>query len=1680
MAYLQNPDIEMFEEDERLRQVLNKISVAPSDDHMTSSASDAQAEEQVRQMPKEASQEDHKTDLAQETAEQGNGDTAVDHDFAQFLENAPVSETDSEDTAAHDAEASQAEHKAAMAAADARPVSQVEDDISAAETVASGTGDTASEEQQAVVRVNWNAAEFTMAATEGGMSYDSTYGAPCPCPICSGDFSAFEAASGDNVGIPAPAASLGTLATYLNERNTGSTGNDFWDDFWGGGTDVPTPFWNLTASGTNAQSGVITYNVTGNTFDANGISGSTRIDLIRHALNIYEDILGINFVETTSATADLNFGDWDLGRAYANFNQAADGSITNAWINIAQDWSGGAAIGDYYFHTALHEIGHTLGLGHQGNYNAGQGALTWADQAQWENDTLQFTMMSYWAQGNYTPPGEATPSGAFLGSVNVIGPQAVDWLALDRIYNPQGFGIDDGATTGNTTWGFNSSWLDWTPSSGGPAQGLNNTAFASLDTLLATNTLAIVDGGGIDTLDLSGFANNTQIDISITTSSSLAPAFSNVAGLNGNLSIAVGTVIENVVGGAGNELIQGNTVANNLDGGAGNDTINGDDGDDTILGGLGNDSLNAGYGVDSVLGGDGNDTINPGTGGFQSGEVFDGGAGTDLLEFGTYANHYRVDLSLGQFDTISGGFLSTLTNIENVNAGSGNDSIIGSTAGNVLDGGAGNDTLEGRSGNDTLLGGVGNDTLIDSGAGSLLDGGDGDDLFRLDYVSNTTVIGGAGIDTIDILTDGSGITSTTPRIIDVDLGYSFAGGAFQGTWSGIENILSWANIEVTLIGNSSNNLLQAGSQNDTLLGEDGNDTLLGLDGNDSLNGGSGNDSLDGGDGDDTITGGSGTDTLLGGVGNDTLIDSGAGSLLDGGDGDDLFQLDGAGNTTLIGGTGSDTVDFLTDGTAATYTTPRIVDVDLGYSFLGGAFQGTWSGIENILSWANIEVTLIGNTSSNLLQASSQNDTLLGEAGSDTLLGLAGNDSLNGGSGDDSLDGGDGDDVITDNSGMNTFLGGLGNDTLIAVGDLGLLDGGDGDDLFQLQYIGDATVTGGAGIDTIDVLTSGYSGTLTAPPRTVDLDQGYSFDGGVFQGVWSGIENFLSWANVAITLIGNISNNLLQASSQNDVLLGESGDDTLLGLAGNDTLNGGAGNDTMTGGTGNDTYAVGSAGDVVIEYSGEGTDTVQTWINYTLGNFLERLELRGAATTGTGNALNNTLVGNTLDNVLNGAGGDDYMIGGTGNDTYVVDTAGDVVIEYNGQGTDTVQAWINYTLGNFVERLELQGTATNGTGNALNNTLVGNTLDNVLNGAGGDDYMIGGTGNDTYVVDTAGDVVIEYNGQGTDTVQAWINYTLGNFVERLELQGTATNGTGNALNNTLVGNTLDNVLNGAGGDDYMIGGTGNDTYVVDTAGDVVIEYNGQGTDTVQAWINYTLGNFVERLELQGGATNGTGNALNNTLVGNTLDNVLNGATGDDYMIGGTGNDTYVVGSAGDVVIEYNGQGTDTVQAWISYTLGNFVERLELQGGATNGTGNALNNTLVGNSQNNVLDGGDGNDYIRGGLGSDTIYGGAGSDTFLYFNIDESPAGPASRDTIMDFDSSDRINLSGMDADGSGIAGNGTFNWLATSGFTNTAGELRYSVYGSNSIVEADTDGDGVADFQLLLMNVTSLDVNDFTL
>jgi trimeric autotransporter adhesin len=504
-----------------------------------------------------------------------------------------------------------------------------------------------------------------------------------------------------------------------------------------------------------------------------------------------------------------------------------------------------------------------------------------------------------------------------------------------------------------------------------------------------------------------------------------------------------------------------------------------------------------------------------------------------------------------------------------------------------------------------------------------------------------------------------------------------------------------------------------------------------------------------------------------------------------------------------------------------------------------------------------------------------------------------------------------------------------------------------------------------------------------------------------------------------TLHGGDGDDTLYGDTGNDILYGDAGDDTLSGGAGNDLLDGGAGNDTFLssegndtykGGAGNDTYYIDSASTTIVELAGGGTDTVHSSLDYTLGNNVENLALKGDAIKGTGNALKNTLNGNAEDNILNGGAGDDtfdggagsdLMIGGAGNDTYYVDSQGfgqvsgsgdvywqtdnndnyhygDIVSEYTWKynategwyepadmgGIDTIYSSVDYRMSgsgedgdyydvSFVENLILvEDTATLGVGNDRNNTITGNANNNILIGGGGADTLKGGEGNDTLV-----------GGYG--------NYSSGSL----------------SVSYGYYYDTAPDVLLGGSGDDaYHVTSTKEKVYETTTIGGTT---DAGGVDTVISYLlNYTLSNYVENLTLSDdfyGDSNGTGNALQNHLTGNNWDNVLNGGAEDDTMVGGNGGDTYYVDSADDIITEVDTDwGVDKIVSSVSndelHPLSDNVEDLTLAGTATIGYGNKLDNHIVGTVGNNTLYGLDGWDQLDGGKGIDTMYGGDGNDEY----------------------------------------------------------------------------------------------------
>jgi Ca2+-binding RTX toxin-like protein len=854
---------------------------------------------------------------------------------------------------------------------------------------------------------------------------------------------------------------------------------------------------------------------------------------------------------------------------------------------------------------------------------------------------------------------------------------------------------------------------------------------------------------------------------------------------------------------------------------------------------------------------------------------------------------------------------------------------IGFNSHEVIGGTQFRDYIDAGDGDDTIYGGGGNDILIGNAGADHIYGEAGDDL----------IYGG-----------------TLPDFLDGGIG---------------------------------NDEIHGGDDADVLIGAEGNDKLFGENFTDELHGGAGDDYLDGGLDADFIYGGTGQDVVVGGEGLDTTYGEGGDDRMFGGAGpDQLFG--GYGDDILNPGFGGQNQNVNVDEALGEFGFNIVSFSDIGNIPLNHSADLNQQNvnISNVTPFGQLWVNING------IEGSSSNDTIIGYVSSvgaavdPNLL----NNWMFGGGGNDTITTGAGDDVIVgDSVRLDALVGSYqkdisGNYVTDANGAYilqrnGILDFAYGAAAAPSKHFldllksvpdftfGDTVTLGTAGIiythqavlGNDKVLYAGNRANFTiaeifnpANPGTV---LGYKIvdvtgvETGTKGDIVLGVEKF-SFNGTVLTAAQLISNGSVQVSgyasaNQPNASLFQlaaavtdiNGISNPIGYQWQFSTNGGVTWQSVAGASsstfkpvnptvGNNLVPLGASIRVVADYVdtigalehvvSTATQPMGRYVSLTgAGNTAINLNnVAGAANNNSSTDYQDVLFGNSGNNVINAGGGNDYINGAAGNDT--------------------------------------------------------------LNGGTGADTMLGGLGNDTYVVDDLGDVVIETPSEGTDLVQSSITYSLTDNVEALTLTGTAAiNGAGNALDNTLNGNSGNNILDGGVGADRMSGGLGDDTYIVDNAGDVISEAANAGTDTVQSSISWTLGNNLENLILTGVVANGTGNGLNNVLTGNSGDNILDGKGGTDTMVGGLGNDTYIVDNAGDLIVENLNEGTDTVQASVTYTLSANVENLTLtNNNSINGTGNALDNVLTGSRGNNILD---------GGLGADTMIGGVGNDTYIVDNI-----------------------------------------------------------------------------------------------
>jgi Ca2+-binding RTX toxin-like protein len=675
----------------------------------------------------------------------------------------------------------------------------------------------------------------------------------------------------------------------------------------------------------------------------------------------------------------------------------------------------------------------------------------------------------------------------------------------------------------------------------------------------------------------------------------------------------------------------------------------------------------------------------------DEGDSFDGGAGNDTLigsdgqndyaEYDAGGGDLTVDLAAG---TATDGFgdADTLTSIEDIGGGAGNDTLLGNAEDNFLNGRAGDDVLQGFAGNDDFVGGAGND-FIDGGSQQVdFSGGD-----RVRYDGDEEDGGFQGI--------------------DADL----ATGIIIDPFNDTDTVINIEEVE----GTNFDDTIRGADASERLRGEGGSDILIGRAGNDDIAGGDGDDVLDGGTGGDFLQPGLGIDTVIGGengeLGEDdelsyifdsidnnatfgvtiTFTSTGDGTAIDyggdtdtfagierargtnnadifvGAEGDQVFTGFG-GNDTFNGGAGDrDRIDYEREQQDVGATGGITFDFGAGIATDAYGDTDTFTGIERVRG-SNFDDTVTGDTNSNDIQGGDGNDILDSFGGVDNFIdGGRGNDIIFARGDDDFVEGGDGNDTITffgEGGGVNP---GLGSDTIIggtegfySIGysDVGqavtidtalgttLLAGGDIDTFTNIRNVGggdgDDTLLGddgeerqeffsSRGDDFIDGRGGGRDWLIYDERDETSIVVDFSV--GTAIGAFAGTDTFVNIESV-------------RGTSGSDTFIGSDQEFTeYQGLDGVDSYTGGSGQDRI-----NFTFDDNRGGTMGVEVDLAAMTATDGFGNNETFTGIEQVIATDQDDTLLGDALANVLIGLAGEDTLDGRAGNDELYAGFGVDT----------------------------------------------------------------------------------------------------------------------------------------------------------------------------------------------------------------------------------------------------------------------------------------------------------------------------------------------------------------------------------------------------------------------------------------------
>ncbi|MFT7221080.1 MAG: Ca2+-binding RTX toxin-like protein, partial [Candidatus Azotimanducaceae bacterium] len=793
-------------------------------------------------------------------------------------------------------------------------------------------------------------------------------------------------------------------------------------------------------------------------------------------------------------------------------------------------------------------------------------------------------------------------------------------------------------------------------------------------------------------------------------------------------------------------------------------TLDEPDGDDKILGGAGNDLLLGGGGSDTVSGGSGGDlvigdfaeillsanfvaegAITQFSDSVNSGrDDLDGGKGGDVLIAGSAREGEREDLKdlfgsnvfLGDFGQVEGANITkSVTIVSSLASATGGDDKVQAGRGNdLIIGGEGADTIASGLGGDIILGDNGIIDIIKSTITGLGLATDGDDVIT---VGTPNELGGlpATVDLLDVIISGLGddhINSDVADIVAVlDSGVltlsveglaalrSFVPAVDNASKDDLDVETEALNLILRLVktavstpnANDGDDVLISkngrvtallGGGDDTATLQDGETYILGDDGEITLEFGddgglaatmasseslaaSNNDIITvRGSGEVAVILGTGNDILYSGAGDDKILgDSGIISLTvdQGGqilasltsvDGNDTIDS-GAGDDAVIAGRGKDRVD--------TQAGDDWVIGDLGEIVLG---NGLTSAKPETLATQN--------------EGFGDADAIDTGADDDVVLAGAGADRVTGGSGEDILVGDDGAIVLASVTGTGTIISSA-SDT--AFGDT--LAGGDGNDII-VGGLGDDEILVGEGDDVAlgdnaeiifvnrtDVesialanLELGGNDTITAAGEAGDNVLFGQFGSDTITGGLNddliigdlGTIEFSSHSNAAVGQ--SVTDRLMNFTSIEDPFIDDLSLLAPYGLlsaleAGDDLIFGGAGADMIVAGFGDDSVSGGDGQDVLVGDSAILTRSFDTLNGVTVEKFT--LDTNYAFETGGFDE-------------LNGNDGPDILIGNLGPDRFFGNTQTDLIFSDGYAGIFTAEFPENGYMGDTPQRFLL--------------------------------------------------------------------------------------------------------------------------------------------------------------------------------------------------------------------------------------------------------------------------------------------------------------------------------------------------------------------------------------------------------